>query len=178
MNGKEKWVDKFGFREIRTYIYSIIKKLNNMKTVMEQLMEIQDQVDSMKMHLMNTESFKAQSTEFTPCCDDACGCKDQVTLTNRTVVERAFTEEQVVAITTELANRIVIACKEAVENACFDDDSLVNLELNYNNQIEINLNDDSIKEVFKSEIDDFVNIDTDSIADEVSSIIEHLDIRS
>jgi hypothetical protein len=50
--------------------------------------------------------------------------------------------------------------------------------LNYNNQIEINLNDDSIKEVFKSEIDDFVNIDTDSIADEVSSIIEHLDIRS
>jgi hypothetical protein len=143
-----------------------------MKTVMEQLMEIQEQVDSLKMHLANTESFKAQQEQG---CD---ACKDQVTLTNRTVVERAFTEEQVVAITTELANRIVIACKEAVENACFDDDSLVNLELNYNNQIEINLNDDSIKEVFKSEIDDFVNIDTDSIADEVSSIIEHLDIRS
>jgi hypothetical protein len=143
-----------------------------MKTVLEQLMEIQEQVDSMKMHLMNTESFKAQQEQG---CD---ACKDQVTLTNRTVVERAFTEEQVIVITTELANRIVIACKEAVENACFDDDSLVNLELNYNNQIEINLNDDSIKEVFKSEIDDFVNIDTDSIADEVSSIIEHLDIRS
>jgi hypothetical protein len=151
-----------------------------MKTVMEQLMEIQDQIDSMKMHLTNTESFKAQSTEFTPCCDDGCACdgKDQVTLTNRTVVKRTFTEEQVVEITTELANRIVIACKEAVENACFDDDSLVNLELNYNNQIEINLNDDSIKEVFKSEIDDFVNIDTDSIAVEVDNIIEHLSIES
>ena len=135
-----------------------------MKTVLEQLMEIQDKLDVLKSQAQQEQG-----------CD---ACKDQVTLTNRTVVERAFTEEQVIVITTELANRIIIACKEAVENACFDDDSLVNLELNYNNQIEINLNDDSIKEVFKSEIDDFVNIDAGSIADEVSSIIEHLDIRS
>ena len=107
-----------------------------------------------------------------------CGCDDQVEPKRTQFTIKTYTQEQVVAIATELANRMVIVCKEAVENACFDDDSLVNLELNYNNQIEINLNDDSIKEVFKSEIDDFVTIDTDSVATEVDSIIEYLGIRS
>ncbi len=149
-----------------------------MKTVMEQLMEIQDQVDSLKIHLVNTESFKAQSTEFTPCCDDGCGCKDQVTLTNRTVVKRTFTEEQVIEIAMELMSRTIVACKEAITNAYLDDDNLVSLELNYNNQIEINVDDNAIKEAFSNEIDDFICVNADSVAAEVDNIIEHLSIES
>ena len=151
-----------------------------MKTVMEQLMEIQDQIDSMKMHLTNTESFKAQSTEYTTCCSGVCTCdsKDQVTLTNRTVVERTFTEEQVVEIAMELMSRTIVACKEAITNAYLDDDNLVSLELNYNNQIEINVDDNAIKEAFSNEIDDFICVDADSVAAEVDNIIEHLSIES
>ena len=150
-----------------------------MKTVMEQLMEIQDQVDSMKMHLMNTESFKAQSTEFTPCCDDGCACdgKDQVTLTNRTVVKRTFTEEQVVEIAIELVRRTVGVCKEAVINTNLDDGDFISLELNYNNQIETTLNSDDIVECMISEIDDYVNVDSDSITDEIGNLIEYLNIK-
>ena len=142
-----------------------------MKTVLEQLMEIQEQVDSMKMHLMNTESFKAQQEQG---CD---ACKDQVTLTNRTVVERAFTEEQVIAIAIELVKRTVDVCKEAVTNTNLDDGDFISLELNYNNQIETTLNSDDIVECMISEIDDYVNVDSDSITDEIGNLIEYLNIE-
>ena len=107
-----------------------------------------------------------------------CNCKEEVEPKRTQFTIKTYTQEQVVAIAAELANRMVIVCKEAVENACVDDDSLVNLELNYNNQIEISLNDDGIKETINNEIDDFVTIDTDSVATEVDSIIEYLGIRS
>ena len=106
-----------------------------------------------------------------------CSCDDQVEPKRTQFTIKTYTQEQVVAIAEELSKRMVITCKEAVENACVDDDSLVNLELNYNNQIEISLNDDGIKETINNEIDDFVTIDTDSVADEVGSIIEYLGIR-
>jgi hypothetical protein len=141
-----------------------------MKTVMEQLMEIQDKLDALK----------AQSTEFYPCCDDGvCTCdgKDQVTLTNRTVVKLTFTEEQVIAIATELVRRTVDVCKEAVTNTNLEDGDFISLELNYNNQIETTLNSDDIVECMISEIDDYVNVDSDSITDEIGNLIEYLNIE-
>ena len=141
-----------------------------MKTVMEQLMEIQDKLDALK----------AQSTEFYPCCDDGvctCDSKDQVTLTNRTVVKRTFTEEQVIAIATELVRRTVDVCKEAVTNTNLEDGDFISLELNYNNQIETTLNSDDIVECMISEIDDYVNVDSDSITDEIGNLIEYLNIE-
>jgi hypothetical protein len=140
-----------------------------MKTVMEQLMEIQDKLDVLK----------AQSTEYTTCCSGVCTCdsKDQVTLTNRTVVKRTFTEEQVVAIATELVKRTVDVCKEAVTNTNLDDGDFISLELNYNNQIETTLNSDDIAECMVSEIDDYVNVDSDSITDEIGNIVEYLNIE-
>jgi len=141
-----------------------------MKTVMEQLMEIQDKLDALK----------AQSTEFYPCCDDGvCTCdgKDQVTLTNRTVVKLTFTEEQVITIATELMRRTVDVCKEAVTNTNLEDGDFISLELNYNNQIETTLNSDDIVECMISEIDDYVNVDSDSITDEIGNLIEYLNIE-
>lgn len=135
-----------------------------MKTVMEQLMEIQDKLDVLKSQAQQEQG-----------CD---ACKDQVTLTNRTVVKRTFTEEQVVEIAMELMSRTIVACKEAITNACFDDDNLVSLELNYNNQIEITVDNDAIKEAFSNEIDDFICVDADSVAAEVDNIVEHLSIES
>lgn len=148
-----------------------------MKTVMEQLMEIQDKLDALK----------AQSTEFYPCCDDGvcgCGCDEpetetpqKVTLTNRTVVKRTFTEEQVIAIAIELVRRTVDVCKEAVINTNLEDGDFISLELNYNNQIETTLNSNDIIECMISEIDDYVNVDSDSITDEIGNLIEYLNIE-
>jgi len=106
-----------------------------------------------------------------------CGCKDQVTLTNRTVVERTFTEEQVIAIAIELVKRTVDVCKEAVTNTNLDEGDFISLELNYNNQIETTLNSDDIVECMISEIDEYVNVDSDSITDEIGNITEYLNIE-
>ena len=134
-----------------------------MKTVLEQLMEIQDKLDALK----------AQEQ----CGCDDCGCEDQVTLTNRTVVGRTFTEEQVIAIAIELVRRTVDVCKEAVTNTNLDDGDFISLELNYNNQIETTLNSDDIVECMISEIDDYVNVDSDSITNEIGNLIEYLNIE-
>jgi hypothetical protein len=83
----------------------------------------------------------------------------------------------VVEIAMELMSRTIVACKEAITNAYLDDDNLVSLELNYNNQIEINVDDNAIKEAFSNEIDDFICVDADSVAAEVDNIIEHLNIK-
>ena len=131
-----------------------------MKTVMEQLMEIQDKLDALKAQEQGSDN-----------------CKDQVTLTNRTVVERTFTEEQVIAIAIELVRRTVGVCKEAVTNTNLDDGDFISLELNYNNQIETTLNSDDIVECMISEIDDYVNVDSDSITDEIGNLIEYLNIE-
>ena len=131
-----------------------------MKTVMEQLMEIQDKLDALKAQEQGSDN-----------------CKDQVILTNRTVVERTFTEEQVIAIAIELVKRTVDVCKEAVTNTNLDDGDFISLELNYNNQIETTLNSDDIVECMISEIDDYVNVDSDSITDEIGNLIEYLNIE-
>jgi hypothetical protein len=131
-----------------------------MKTVMEQLMEIQDKLDALKAQEQGSDN-----------------CKDQVTLTNRTVVERTFTEEQVIAIAIELVRRTVGVCKEAVTNTNLDDGDFISLELNYNNQIETTLNSDDIVECMISEIDDYVNVDSDSITDEIGNITGYLNIE-
>jgi hypothetical protein len=111
------------------------------------------------------------------CGCDECSCEDQVILTNRTVVERTFTEEQVIAIAIELVRRTVGVCKEAVTNTNLDDGDFISLELNYNNQIETTLNSDDIVECMISEIDDYVNVDSDSITDEIGNLIEYLNIE-
>jgi hypothetical protein len=127
-----------------------------MKTVMEQLMEIQDKLDALKAQEQGN---------------------NQVTLTNRTVVERTFTEKQVVEIAIELVRRTVDVCKEAVTNTDLDDGNFISLELNYNNQIETTLNSDDIVECIISEIDNYVNVDSDSITDEIGNIIKYLNIE-
>ena len=127
-----------------------------MKTVMEQLMEIQDKLDTLKAQEQGN---------------------NQVTLTNRTVVERTFTKEQVVEIAIELVRRTVDVCKEAVTNTDLDDGNFISLELSYNNQIETTLNSNDIVECMISEIDDYVNVDSDSITDEIGNIIKYLNIE-
>ena len=126
------------------------------------------------------EAMKAQIAALEnniSCGCDECSCEDQVTLTNRTVVKRTFTEEQVIAIAIELVKRTEDVCKEAVTNTNLEDGDFISLELNYNNQIETTLNSDDIVECMISEIDDYVNVDSDSITDEVGNLIEYLNIE-
>jgi hypothetical protein len=141
----------------------------------------------MKNFKEEIEAMKAQIAALENninCGCDECSCEDQVVLTNRTVDQlqsmvpvRAYTEEQVIAIAIELVRRTVDVCKEAVTNTNLDDGDFISLELNYNNQIETTLNSDDIVECMLSEIDDYVNVDSDSITDEIGNITGYLNIE-
>jgi hypothetical protein len=158
-----------------------------MKTVLEQLMEIQDQIDSMKMHLTNTESFKTQSTEYTTCCSGVCTCDDdeeQIILTRGEVVEApqeevatiVFTKDQLITFATHLTERIMDKCKEAVTDTNLDAENLVDLSMSYGHQIDVELDTDAITRSIHDEIDGVVDTDSDSINDEINSILNDMDM--
>ena len=137
-----------------------------MKTVMEQLMEIQDQIDSMKMHLTNTESFKAQSTEFTPCCDDECACNDELETPQSTITAEeanviVFTKDELITFATHLVERILDKCKEAVTDTGLDTDNVVDLSMSYGHQIEVELDTDAIARSIHDEIGGTIELDVD-----------------
>ena len=152
-----------------------------MKTVMEQLMEIQDQIDSMKMHLTNTESFKAQSTEYTPCCDDGCACNNEsetpqsvITAEEANVI--MFTKDELITFATHLTERIIDKCKEAAIDANINPDNVVDLSMGYGYQIEVELDTDTIAKSIHEEIDAVVDTDSDLINDEINSILNDMDM--
>ena len=151
-----------------------------MKTVMEQLMEIQDQVDSMKIHLMNTESFKAQSTEYTTCCSDVCTCEDEPETPQEVSAEETttiiFTKDQLITFATHLTERIMDKCKEAVTDTNLDTDNVVDLSMGYGHQIEVELDTDAITRSIHDEIDGVVETDPVSVNDEITSILNDMDM--
>jgi len=148
---------------------------------MEQLMEIQDQIDSMKMHLTNTESFKAQSTEFTPCCDDGCACNDepetpQSSITAEEANVIVFTKDELITFATHLTERIMDKCKEAVTDTNLDVDNVVDLSMSYGHQIDVELDTDAIARSIHDEIDGTIELDVDSVEDEVRDIMVDMDM--
>ena len=152
-----------------------------MKTVMEQLMEIQDKLDALK----------AQSTEFYPCCDDrACGCgcdeppvevEDEMpsefdsagfSIEDREPEPKIeFTREQLLTFAIKLTERVIGYCKEAVTDTNLSADDLVDLSMGYGYQIDVELDTDAITRSIHDEIDETIELDVDSIEDEVRDIM-------
>lgn len=147
-----------------------------MKTVMEQLMEIQDKLDALK----------AQSSEFTPCCDDGCTCKNEMpsefdsagfSIEDREPEPKIeFTREQLLTFATKLAERVIDKCKEAVTDTNLDTDNVVDLSMGYGYQIDIELDTDAITRSIHDEIDGTIELDVDSVEDEVRDIMSDMDM--
>jgi hypothetical protein len=151
-----------------------------MKTVMEQLMEIQDKLDALK----------AQSTEYTTCCSGVCiyDDEDQIILTRGEVVEApqevsaeeattiVFTKDQLITFATHLVERTLDKCKEAVTDTGLDVDNLVDLSMGYGYEIEVELDTDAIARSIHDEIDGVVETDPVSVNDEITSILNDMDM--
>jgi hypothetical protein len=153
-----------------------------MKTVMEQLMEIQDKLDALK----------AQSAEFEPCCNGECECEcdteEQIILTRGEVVEApqevsaeetatiVFTKDQLITFATHLVERTLDKCKEAVTDTGLDVDNLVDLSMGYGYEIEVELDTDAIARSIHDEIDGVVETDPVSVNDEINSILNDMDM--
>lgn len=147
-----------------------------MKTVMEQLMEIQDKLDALK----------TQSTEFTPCCSGVCTCDDEMpsefdsagfSIEDRESEPKIeFTREQLLTFATKLAERVIDKCKEAVTDTNIDADNVVDLSMGYGYQIDVELDTDAIARSIHDEIDGTIELDVDSVEDEVRDIMTEMDM--
>jgi hypothetical protein len=153
-----------------------------MKTVLEQLMELQDKLDALKAQ-----------TQPEVECDGVCGCgcdeppvevEDEgpefdsagFSIADREVLAEeaqmiVFTREELITFAAELADRVISKCKEAVTDTNIDADDVVELSMGYGYQIEMELDQDSIVRSIHDEIDNTIETDNDSIEDEVNDIL-------
>ena len=87
-----------------------------------------------------------------------------------------FTRDELIDFATRLTARVIISAKEAVTDTSLDEDELVTLELNTwnGNTIVTELDKEAIVESIHSEIDDAINVDSDSIEDEITDILSEM----
>jgi len=143
-----------------------------MKTVMEQLMEIQDKLDALKAQ-----------TQPEVECDGACGCgcdepetKTPQEVSTEEAATITFTKDELITFATHLTERIIDKCKEAATDANMNPDNIVDLSMGYGYQIEVELDTDVIARSIHEEIDAVVDTDSDSINDEINSILNDMDM--
>lgn len=158
-----------------------------------------EQLEEMSAKLADLKAFAEAnaSSEFEPCCNGECECytEEKVILRRGEVIEApedeaeivshelatqaqviVFTRDELIDFATRLTARVITSAKEAVTDTSLDTDSLVTLELNTwnGNTIDIELDKDTIVECIHSEIDDAIDIDGDSIEDEITDILSEM----
>jgi hypothetical protein len=158
-----------------------------MKTLEEQIAELQDRLNKLENNL--TE----RSEEYEQCCEYECGCGcdepeteiepelEQVILRRGEVLTEddeleqtiSFTKKELIEFTATLTKRALVFAKEAVADTSLDTDDLVSLELNSwsGNTIEVELDKDTIVDNICSGIDDAVMLDDDSVEDEIGDVL-------
>lgn len=164
-----------------------------MKTVLEQLMEI-----NAKLAELETAVMGVGTSEFEPCCDGECECgcdespvevdgvpDSQYIVTTdidpQDAIVRAqtitFTYDELIDFATRLTKRAVDTCKEAVELVSFSDDEICDVSLNWDRAIEVEIDNDRIHRDIVDEIEGAVDFEESSVDNEVRSVLGdmHLD---
>ena len=165
-----------------------------MKTVLEQLMEVNEKLAELEKAIMGTSTDEVE-------CDGHCGCgcdespvevedngpefdsagfseADRVEDSQYVVTEDEkyvghvhLTRAELIDFTTRLTERVLDSVKKAVTDMELNADDLVTLELNsWSNAIEVELDNNTLANNVNSEIEDAVNLDVDSISDEIDDI--------
>ena len=163
-----------------------------MKTVLEQLMELNEKLAKLEKEIMSVNTDEVE-------CDGHCGCgcdeppvedegpefdsagfseADRVVDSQYVVTEDEkyaghvhLTRVELIDFATRLTERVIESVKKAVTDMDLNADDLVTLELNgWSNTIEVELDNNTLANNVNSEIEDAVNLDADSISDEIDDI--------
>jgi hypothetical protein len=85
-----------------------------------------------------------------------------------------FTQQQLIEYTREIQERCKQVTFEAIKNESFDFENMVELELNYDNQISVEFDEDSLYREIECVIDDAFETDDDSVLDEATNVIQFM----
>jgi hypothetical protein len=83
-----------------------------------------------------------------------------------------FTEEELIIFSAKLVERILNLVEESISDTDVDDDTIT-LELDYSNQINIDIDQHSIRRAFRDNI--CIETDNDSIKVEITDILSKMD---
>jgi hypothetical protein len=155
-----------------------------------------EEIEAMKAQIAALENNLVCGCDECECEDQSVGqdigCEDQVILTRGEVIEKpyvktisgnymnvgaetvVFTREELIDFAIKLIERTATACKEAISDTEFEADYICSLELSYNNQIEVSIDNGMIRDTVESEIDSVVETDEDSVGVEVDNILRDM----
>ena len=171
-----------------------------MKTVLEQLMELNDKLGKIENAVFGEticgngncgcgcDESPVEVEDEGPEFDSAGFSKEDrvvdgqymVTEDNKYAGHVHLTRAEMIDFTTRLTERVIASVKEAVTNTSLDVNDLVTLELNTwnGNTIEMELDKDTLTNNINSEIEDAINLDVDSINDEIDDIFGDMYLES
>jgi hypothetical protein len=95
----------------------------------------------------------------------------------KNIVAAVFTKDSLVEYTREIQERCKQATIEAIKNESFDFENMVELELNYDKQISVEFDEDSLYREIECVIDDAFETDDDSVFDEATNVITFMSKR-
>jgi hypothetical protein len=99
---------------------------------------------------------------------------DLVILKRGKDVAVSFSQQELIEFTREIQSRALEAAVSAIESSGVDMESHIELELNYGNQIDIEVDEDTIYSVIVDNVRDVFETDDDSIEDEIDNVLDHL----
>ena len=162
-----------------------------MKTVLEQLMELNDKLGKIENAVFG-ETICGNGNCGCGCDEPPVEVEDEgpefdsagfseadrtedsqyvVTQDDKYTGHVHLTRAEMIDFTTRLTERVIESIKEAVSNTYLNEDDLVEIGLNsWSNVIEVELDKDTLVNNINSEIEDAVNLDPDSISDEIDDI--------
>ena len=102
---------------------------------------------------------------------------DIVELERGETIMVSFTRQQLIEYTREIQERCKLATTEAVNDAGIEGEEYTELELDYNNVIQINFDDRAFIKEIENVIDNAFETDDDSVFDEATNVITFMSKR-
>jgi hypothetical protein len=163
---KYKHMKKFIVKETRpamaTWTYEVEAKSED-----EAVAKVFDELDVKKVDLAYDVDFEADMEVEVD--EEAQASDDKIMV--------SFTRQQLIEYTREIQERCKLAVTEAVNDAGIEGDEYIELELDYNNVIQINFDDRAFIKEIESVIDNAFETDDDSVFDEATNVITFMSKR-
>jgi hypothetical protein len=158
---------KFIVKETRpamaTWTYEVEAKSED-----EAVAKVFDELDVKKVDLTYDVDYEA---------DMGVEVDEEIQASDEVVTMVSFTRQQLIEYTREIQERCKLAVTEAVNDAGIEGDEYTELELDYNNVIQINFDDRAFIKEIESVIDNAFETDDDSVFDEATNVITFMSKR-
>ena len=88
--------------------------------------------------------------------------------------QQSYSKQELIEFTRTIQDRCRVAAFGAISNAGIDYEDMVKLELEYDNQISISIDEDELHNEIEIAIDDVFETDDDAVYEEIMDVIKYI----